>query len=34
MEKELIENENEEVLTIDSREVAKMVKKDHSHLEI
>ena len=32
MEKELIENENEEVLTIDSREVAKMVKKDHSHL--
>lgn len=32
MEKELIKNENKEVLTIDSREVAKMIKKDHSHL--
>ncbi|MDV3426625.1 MAG: Rha family transcriptional regulator [Bacillota bacterium] len=32
MKKELIKDENEEVLTIDSREVAKMIKKDHSHL--
>jgi hypothetical protein len=32
MEKELIKNENKEILTIDSREVAKMIEKDHSHL--
>ena len=32
MTKELIKDENEEVLTIDSREVAKMIGKDHSEL--
>lgn len=32
MEKELIKNENEEVLTIDSREIAEMMEKEHSKL--